>query len=163
MKELCCSKSIVSFEKFVSICLTTSYMDFSLYMDFYFVICVLCPPEAATSRFLFHVTVLSACSYQKGESEKGKLEEGTTQTLPCRWKPLLSQTLLKNLTRLCHFFSWDRESRCWCFNLSLPLALRRNGNAWTVQYPLHIENKLVEAGSQMDFKMFSVLTRFQVD
>lgn len=83
-KELCCSKSIVSFEKFVSICLTTSYMDFSLYMDFYFVICVLCPPEAATSRFLFHVTVLSACSYQKGESEKGKLEEGTTQTLPCR-------------------------------------------------------------------------------
>jgi len=45
----------------------TSYMDFSLYMDFYIVIFIFGPPEAATIGFLFHVTVLSACSCWKGE------------------------------------------------------------------------------------------------
>lgn len=78
MKELCCSKSIVSFERFVSLCTTTSYSDFSLCMDFYAVISILGPPEATTSRFLFHMAILSACSYQKDENEKGKLEEETT-------------------------------------------------------------------------------------
>lgn len=98
MKELCCSKSIVSFERFVSLCTTTSYTDFSLCMDFYAVISILGPPEAATSRFLFHMAILSACSYQKDENEKGKLEEETTQTIPCKRKGLLSQAWLKSST-----------------------------------------------------------------
>lgn len=57
MKELSHSKAIVSFEKFVSTWITTSYMDSSLYMDFYYGIYVLGPPEAATSRFLFQVNI----------------------------------------------------------------------------------------------------------
>lgn len=72
-------------------------MDFSCYIGFYVVISVLGPPEAATSRFLFHVTLLTACGYQKGESEKGESGEGTTQPLPSRWEALLSQALLKAL------------------------------------------------------------------
>lgn len=61
------------------------------------------------------------------------------------------------------FFSRARESSCLCFNLSISLALKRNRNAQTVPHPLHIGNKLVEGGSHMNFKMFSVLTLFQVD
>lgn len=75
--------------QFWEVCLsapTTSYTDFSLCMDFYVVISILGPPEAATSRFLFHMAILSACSYKTDENGKGKSEEETTQTIPCRQK-----------------------------------------------------------------------------
>lgn len=55
-------------------------------MDFYVVISILGPPEAATSRFLFHMAILSEWSYKTDENGKGKFEEETTQTVPCRPK-----------------------------------------------------------------------------
>lgn len=45
MKELSHCKATVSFEKFVSTWITTSYMASSLYMHFYFGIYILGPPE----------------------------------------------------------------------------------------------------------------------
>lgn len=95
---LYCSKSIVSFVRFVSLCTTTSFTDCSLCMDFYVFISILGPPEAATRRFLFHMAILSAWSYKKDENEKGKFEEETTLTIPCRRKVLLTQIWLKSPT-----------------------------------------------------------------
>lgn len=115
VKELCCSKSIVSFQRFLSLCTTTSFTDFSLCMDFYVVISILGLPEAATSRFLFHMAILSACSYQKDENGKGKFEEETTQTIPCRRKALLSQIWLESPTTTLPLFLLGQGKQLFMF------------------------------------------------
>lgn len=99
-------------------------MDFSRYVDFYVVISVLGPPEAVTSRFLFHVTLLTACGYQKGESEKGESGEGTTQSLPSTCEALLSQALLKALKSDSATFTHGLGKAAARILMSLPPVLK---------------------------------------